>query len=74
MGTALGIAIAGSITGASGAGKVGPSFVEAAHPLWWTIVGAGLLVVVLASLSNTSFARRSTDRVATRLREPAPST
>lgn len=75
VGTSLGIAIAGSITGASGGGgKIGASFVEAAHPLWWAIVGAGLLIVVLASVSNSSWASRSTKRVATSLGDPAPST
>lgn len=73
VGTALGIALAGSITGASsgGGGKVGASFFQDAHPLWWTIVGAALLIVVLANLSNTPWAGRSSERLKPMLQEPA---
>ncbi|MGN6742462.1 MAG: MFS transporter [Amnibacterium sp.] len=73
IGTTLGIALAGSITGASTGGKVGPSLVTDAHPLWWTIVAAGLAIVVLASVSNTDWAGRTSKRVAPLLAEPSPS-
>ena len=64
IGTSLGIALAGSITGASGAGgKVAKSFATDAHPLWWTIAGAGLVIAVIASVSNTRAAARSSDRL-----------
>lgn len=72
IGTALGIALAGSITGASSGGRVGRSLVMDAHPLWWTIVAAGLAIVVLASASNTDWAAASSKRVAPLLAEPAP--
>ena len=58
VGTALGIALAGTITGASGSAKVGSSLVVDAHPLWWTIAAAGLAIVWLASVSNTDWAAR----------------
>ena len=51
-GTALGIALAGTITGALGSAKVGSSFVVDAHPLWWTIMAAGMAIVVLASVEQ----------------------
>jgi EmrB/QacA subfamily drug resistance transporter len=74
IGTSLGIAVAGSITGASGGGgKVGASFLVQAHPLWWTIVGAGILVVVLASVSNTDWASRTSKEVGPLLAEPSHS-
>lgn len=72
IGTALGIALAGSITGASSGGTIGRSLVADAHPLWWTIVAAGIAIVVLASASNTDWAARSSRRVAPLLTEPAP--
>lgn len=72
VGTALGIALAGSITGASNGGRVGRSLVTDAHPLWWTLVAAGLAIVVLASVSNTDRAGRSSKRVAPLLADPAP--
>ncbi|MDH2442474.1 hypothetical protein QDR37_00790 [Amnibacterium sp. CER49] len=72
IGTSLGIAVAGSITGASGGGrKIGASFLLQAHPLWWTIAGAGILVVVLASVSSTDWASRTSKEVGPLLAEPS---
>jgi EmrB/QacA subfamily drug resistance transporter len=72
VGTALGIALAGSITGASGAGgSVPKSFATDAHPLWWTITAAGLVIVAIASLSNTRRAARSRERLGPLLRDAA---
>lgn len=72
VGTSLGIALAGSITGAAAAGgKVPASFATDAHPLWWTIAGAGLAVVVIASLSNTRAAARSSERLGPLLHDAA---
>ena len=64
VGTALGIAIAGSVTGAAGSAKVGAAFAAATHPLWWIAVGVALTVLVLAFVSNSRWAGRSSDRVA----------
>jgi EmrB/QacA subfamily drug resistance transporter len=73
VGTSLGIALAGSITGASAAagGKVPASFATDAHPLWWTIAGAGLAVVAIASLSNSRAAARSSERLGPLLHDAA---
>jgi EmrB/QacA subfamily drug resistance transporter len=72
VGTSLGIALAGSITGAAAAGgKVPPSFATDAHPLWWTIAGAGLVVVAIASISNTRAAARSSERLGPLLQDAA---
>jgi EmrB/QacA subfamily drug resistance transporter len=72
MGTSLGIALAGSITGAAGAGgSVPKSFATDAHPLWWTIAGAGLVIVAIASFSNTRAAARSSERLAPQLQNAA---
>ncbi|HEY8319100.1 MAG TPA: MFS transporter [Amnibacterium sp.] len=73
VGTALGIALAGTVTGASGSAKVGPSFVVDAHPLWWTIMAAGAAIVVIASVSNTDWATRTSKRVTPMLAEPQAS-
>ena len=69
VGVALGIALAGSITGASGGGsRVPASFVTDAHPLWWTVAGAGLAVVILAAVSSSDAAERSRERLGPMLR------
>ncbi len=70
IGTALGIALAGSITGAAGAGSGVPkTFATDAHPLWWTLLAAGLAIVVLAVVSNTRAAARSSERLAPALQD-----
>ncbi len=72
VGTSLGIALAGSITGVSGAGGGVPkSFATDAHPLWWTIAVAGLAIVAIASLSNTRAASRSSERLGPLLKDAA---
>jgi EmrB/QacA subfamily drug resistance transporter len=72
VGTSLGIALAGSITGASGAGgNVPKSFATDAHPLWWTIAAAGLVVVAIGSLSNSKAAARSSERLGPLLQDAA---
>ncbi|WP_375388543.1 MFS transporter [uncultured Amnibacterium sp.] len=74
VGTALGIALAGSITGASGAGgRVPRSFATDAHPLWWTVVAAGLVIVAIGSLSSTRAAERSSERLGPLLQDAARS-
>jgi MFS family permease len=70
IGVSLGIAIAGSVTGAAGSGKVGRAFATEAHPLWWLILAAALVIVALASLSNTDWASRSSKRIAPLIGEP----
>lgn len=72
VGTSLGIALAGSITGASGAaGGVPKSFAVDAHPLWWTVVGAAAAIVAIASLSNSRAASRSSERLGPLLHDAA---
>ncbi len=71
VGSALGIAVAGSITGASGSGRVGAAFAAATHPLWWTIVVAAVVIIALGSLSNSRWADRSAKRVSPLLAEPS---
>lgn len=64
VGTSLGIALAGSITGAAGAGgKVPKSFATDAHPLWWTIAAAAVVVAAIGSISNTRAAGASSERL-----------
>ena len=65
VGAALGVAIAGTVVNASRAHGI--SFTEATHPIWWIMVGCGALILGLASVSNTAWARASAASVASLL-------
>ena len=69
VGASLGVAVAGTVAGASRAHGV--SFAQATHPVWWIMVGCGAAVFVLGWISNTPWAQASTRRVAHLLETPA---
>jgi len=62
VGASLGVAVAGTVVAASRA--KGTDFTQATHPIWWIMTGCGALVLLLGWISNTSWARASTGRVA----------
>ena len=62
VGAAFGVALAGTVVAASRAHST--DFATATHPFWWLIVATGALIVLLAWLSNTGWARNSTQLVA----------
>jgi EmrB/QacA subfamily drug resistance transporter len=70
-GISLGVAIAGTVTGISGASNVGAGFADATHTIWWIVVGLAALVLALALLANSAIGRRSTEGIADLLAEPA---
>lgn len=55
-GTTLGLAIAGTIVGPALA-HGGPAYIEAAHIVWWMVLGLGTGLVLLALLSTGSWAK-----------------
>ncbi|WP_308159184.1 DHA2 family efflux MFS transporter permease subunit [Curtobacterium sp. ISL-83] len=63
-GVSLGVALAGTVTGASAVATVGAGFGVATHPMWWIVVGIGLGIVAVGFLSTSSAARRSVDGIA----------
>lgn len=67
IGASLGVAIAGTILGA----HIHNGFAEASHPFWWLVTGGGVIVLLLAWLSNTRWAHDTT-RHAAHLMEEAP--
>jgi EmrB/QacA subfamily drug resistance transporter len=69
-GTSIGVALAGTLTGASTVGTIGPSFAGDTHPLWWAMVAVGVAVLVLGLLSTTVWAKRTAEDVRDRLAEP----
>ena len=44
-GVSLGVALAGTVTGASAVASVGAGFAVATHAMWWIVVGIGVGIV-----------------------------
>ena len=65
VGAALGVAVAGTVVSTSRAS--GSDFTHATHPIWWIMTGCGLSVLLLGWISNTPWAHRTTDEVASLL-------
>ncbi len=73
VGSALGVAILGSILNAGLHGRrLATGFTVAAQPAWWVIGAAGLLVLILGALSTSAAAHRSAQRAAAAFEKPAP--
>ncbi len=72
VGTALGVAVLGSVVASRISGPIKTSFAQASHAGWWIIVGCGLVVLVLGYLSTTPRARRTAARVAESFNDPEP--
>ncbi len=62
VGAALGVALAGTIAGATH--KRGVNFAEATHPVWWIMAGGAVVVLLLGWASNTPWAKSTTRHVA----------
>lgn len=62
-GTTLGVAVAGTIVGTSVA-HGGTTYTDAAHGVWWLLVGLGLAIVALAVLSTGRWAKETAARAA----------
>jgi EmrB/QacA subfamily drug resistance transporter len=71
VGQTLGVAVLGSLAGASAAG-VGGSFPQATHVSWWIVVALGILMLGLAIVTTTSWAAGTARRTAERFREDRP--
>ena len=64
VGTALGVALAGTLTGIGAHSSVDPAaFATATHALWWVFVGVGLFLLTLALVATSAAGRRSAARV-----------
>ncbi len=63
-GTTLGVAISGTIVGAS-LSRGGPAFTNAEHGVWWLIVGLGIGVLALGILATGPWAHATAERPAT---------
>ena len=72
VGQTLGVAVLGALAGASATGGLGQSFAQATHVSWWIIFALGLIVLTLAILTTTPWARGTALRTAERFREDRP--
>ena len=62
-GTALGVAISGTIAGSALARGAG-AFTSAAHGVWWMVLGLGLAILVLGLVSTGRWALGTAGRAA----------
>jgi EmrB/QacA subfamily drug resistance transporter len=73
VGSALGVAVLGSlVTAAAGGASFAADFAAAARPAWAVVIGCGLLVFALGLASTTGWARETARRTAARFEAPAP--
>jgi EmrB/QacA subfamily drug resistance transporter len=59
VGFALGVALAGAVTGLGATGQIGANFAPATHPGWALLAGMGFVVFLMALWSTTQAAERS---------------
>ncbi len=69
VGVTLGVAAIGAIAGGGLSEHIGPTFAAATHAAWWTVLGLGVLILLLAVLTTTEWARQTALRTAERFRE-----
>ncbi|KQO61278.1 MFS transporter [Curtobacterium sp. Leaf261] len=71
-GVSLGVALAGTVTGASAVATVGADFAVATHAMWWIVVGIAASILAIGFVSNSAAAKRSVEAIAPLLEEPTP--
>ncbi|MEW1872337.1 MFS transporter [Streptomyces caelestis] len=68
LGQALGVAVIGAVLAAGvGSSSYAETFVTAARPGWWILVGCGLAVLAVGALTSGRWARTTAERTAERL-------
>jgi len=72
VGSALGVAVLGSLVTAQVGASFAADFAAAARPAWIVVIGSGLVVLVLGIASTTGWARATARRTAERFAGPAP--
>jgi MFS family permease len=71
VGTSLGVALAGTLTGIGAKSEITAAFTAHTHRMWWAMLGLMALVFFLAWLANSRIGHRSRERVADLLDEGA---
>jgi len=70
VGTALGVAVMGSVLNGNLHGSMRTGFVAASQPGWWIVAACGAIILILGIITTSRWARRTAARTAARL-EPA---
>ncbi|MCL2734630.1 MAG: MFS transporter, partial [Actinomycetia bacterium] len=69
LGQTLGVAVIGAVLAAGvGSSPYRDTFVAAARPGWWILVGCGVAVLALGALTTGGWGRRTAERTAERLK------
>lgn len=71
VGSTLGVAIAGAIVASHAGASLDAGLTAATHPAWWTMAGAGALILALGLLGTGAHARASAQRTALELNPEA---
>jgi EmrB/QacA subfamily drug resistance transporter len=64
VGTALGIAVFGSVVNTGSAARFASQFSRSSHPAWWIVAGTGLAVVAIGTASTGRRARATAEATA----------
>ena len=72
VGSALGVAVLGSLVTAQLGASLPTGFAAAARPAWFVVSGCGLAVLLLGLVSTTARARETARRTAERFAGPVP--
>jgi EmrB/QacA subfamily drug resistance transporter len=72
VGSALGVAVAGSAVLSALHGPLRLGFAEASHVGWWIIAGCGLAILLVGLVTSGRWARKTAERTAARLMPPGP--
>jgi EmrB/QacA subfamily drug resistance transporter len=70
VGSALGVALAGSVVLSALHGPLRLGFADASHVGWWIIAGCGVALAVVGMVSTGRWARKTAQRTATGLMPP----
>ncbi|WLP92497.1 MULTISPECIES: DHA2 family efflux MFS transporter permease subunit [Gordonia] len=70
VGVSIGVALAGSVTGASAEATLGADFADAMHPMWVMVVILAAVILALGIISTTRWGTRTADDIAARLIDP----
>jgi len=72
VGTSLGVALAGALTGLGAGASMSGAYIDAARRYWWLIVGLAVVIAALAWLATSARGRRSRAGISHLLTEEAP--
>lgn len=72
VGSALGVAVLGSLVTSRVVGPLPAAFADAARPAWFVVAGCGVAVFVLGLVSTTYWARETALRAAARFDDAGP--